>query len=866
MASHHICMDGTSSAILFEDLATLYAQMTSGEQTHLAPLNFDYADFAAWQREWMQGKVLEEHLAFWRKHLEGLPPFFDLPSDREVETGSTAGELRSAAMPDGFMEQLTKLCHSHKVTQFTVMLWALAIVLERWSGQKSFAIGTVAGNRPMTELDRVVGCFLNMLPLRMDVGSGESALDVLKRTRTTVLDGFSYGQCPFEAVVDATKVERSAHRNPIFNVGLLLQNFSEITFKTDALDGKAIPFARESALLDLRFVVSIQDEKVTLACEYKRELFEAETVDLLLEAYSQTLRTLVVEPQVKVGALTIPDALSTQAEKARARGSRKLVFSATFTAEPIEEPLKFWMGELEMDYKIEFAPYNQVFQNLLDPSSSLRRNKDGFNVLLVRFEDWQQFKGADLANAKESIQRNVDELISATRAAAATNLATYIVCCCPPSRALANDPEWAAFLLEMEERVAEQLGESGSVQVVTSSRIAELYPVAEYEDRYAEAIGHVPYTKDFFAALATVVVRWVWGLSSPGYKVIALDCDNTLWSGICGEDGPRGVKIGTHYAALQEFVRRQREQGMLLCLCSKNNERDVWEVFEQNSGMLLKRDEITAHRINWERKSQSLRSLAQELKLGLDSFVFLDDNPVECAEVEADCPEVLTLQVPEEIEQLAELLKHVWAFDHFRSTEVDRRRGELYKDNQQREELRQGQSLEEFIESLQLEMTIKPLEEETVARVAQLTQRTNQFNFTTVRRQDGQVRELLHAPSMRCLTVDLRDRFGDYGLIGAVIYGFDESALVVDTFLLSCRALGRRVEHTLLERLGDEARERGLERVDLRFSPTAKNAPALEFLESLEGATKIASDGVVTYRLRAAEVAEMRGSSVAAVV
>src|SRR5260221_4419946 len=192
---------------------------------------------------------------------------------------------------------------------------------------------------------------------------------------------------------------------------------------------------------------------------------------------------------------------------------------------------------------------------------------------------------------------------------------------------------------------------------------------------------------------------------------------------------------------------------MLLCLCSKNVEEDVWDVFEKNPSMLLKRKDISGYRINWERKSQNLKALSQELGLGLDSFVFIDDNPIECAEVEAECPEVLTLQLPEKAEQIPLFLKHVWAFDHFRSTDIDRRRSELYSDNQQREQMRQGQGLEKFIESLQLEIIIASLSEENVARVAQLTQRSNQFNFTTVRRQDNQVRDILYTRTTQCLTV-----------------------------------------------------------------------------------------------------------------
>ena len=539
-----------------------------------------------------------------------------------------------------------------------------------------------------------------------------------------------------------------------------------------------------------------------------------------------------------------------QAQAARAG---KIVVSATFTAEPIEEVLRFWMRELGLDYEIDFAPYNQVFQCLLDPGSKMRGNRDGNNLLLIRFEDWKSSKGTLSASAQDEILRNVEEFISALKTAVETTPATFIVCCCPPSHLLAANRECAQFLTSMQEMLSGEFEQSSTVHVITAAEIDQLYPVEEYEDQYANEAGHVPYTRHYFTALATITARRIWSLSQSQYKVVVLDCDNTLWRGICGEDGTSGVRVDSSYAVLQQFMRKQRDEGMLLCVCSKNNEEDVWDVFERNPGMLLKREEITGYRINWGPKSENLKSLAYELGVGLNSFIFVDDNPMECAEIAAECPEVLTLQVPEKTEQLPHLLKHVWAFDHFRSTDVDKRRGEFYKENRQREQLREGNSLDEFIASLQLEISLDPLSEPSVPRVAQLTQRTNQFNFTTVRRQEAEVYEVLKTGTSQCLTVTVRDRFGDYGLVGTAIYHYEERSAVVTTFLLSCRALGRRVEHVLLERIAAEAHSAGKQWVDLHFVYTGKNKPALEFLESIAGVDK---QGAQLYRLNAGQIAE----------
>jgi FkbH-like protein len=277
----------------------------------------------------------------------------------------------------------------------------------------------------------------------------------------------------------------------------------------------------------------------------------------------------------------------------------------------------------------------------------------------------------------------------------------------------------------------------------------------------------------------------------------------------------------------------QHEAGMVLCLCSKNVEEDVAAVFEKNPGMRLRRESVIASRINWQAKSQNLRELAAELQLGLDSFIFVDDNPVECAEVEANCPEVLTLQLPEKAEEIPSFLRNVWAFDHWKITDEDRKRSAMYRENLGREQLRKNTGgLEEFLASLNLQIDIHAMQPDELARVAQLTERTNQFNCTTIRRTEGDIEKLCE-DGRECLTVKVADRFGDYGLVGVVIFSSASDAIVVDTLLLSCRVLGRKVEHRIVARLGNIARERGLSRVDIAFVPTKKNKPALDFLQSV---------------------------------
>jgi FkbH-like protein len=515
-----------------------------------------------------------------------------------------------------------------------------------------------------------------------------------------------------------------------------------------------------------------------------------------------------------------------------------IAISATFTAEAIEPGLAFWVQELALDYEIRFAGYNQLFQELLDPSGLFARNRGGFNIALVRFDDWLQA-------APAGIEEQARRLVDAIRSAAANFSAPLILAIGPPS------PEHAAELEAPLRILREAVADLPALHLITPSEVLALYPVDEVHDRHSNELGHVPYTPLFFVALATALARRIHAISSPPFKVIALDCDDTLWAGICGEDGPRHVVLDEHRRALQEFMAGRRQFGMLLALCSKNNEEDVVETFLAHPEMPLALEDFVSRRINWDTKSANLQSLASELDLGLDSFILVDDNPRECTETQLAVPDVLALPLPARAGEIPSFLDHVWAFDRTRVTDEDRRRPELYAQRAARATAeRTAPSLEGFLASLELEIAISPLDPGQVARVAQLTQRTNQMNATCVRRTEAEI-QALHGTE--CLTVEVKDRFGSYGLTGAMIVRLQPDALVIDTFLLSCRALGRGVEHRMVARLGEIAIERGLPRVEIPFVSSQRNRPAALFLESL-GTADV--DGVL--RLSAKEAAGVK--------
>lgn len=498
-----------------------------------------------------------------------------------------------------------------------------------------------------------------------------------------------------------------------------------------------------------------------------------------------------------------------------------IAIAADFTAEPIRDCLAFWSRECGWDNEVQFAPYDQVLQTLVNPASVFGGNR-GVNVILLR----EHRLTADFA----------EQFRDAVRVYRGNGGGALLLVLCPSQGAAAVTPvDDALYTLRAEE-------------------IARLYPVADVFDAHAEQLGDIPYTPLYFAALGTAVARRIHALRMRPYKVIALDCDNTLWRGTCGEDGPEGVVMDEPRRYLQDFMRARRDTGMLLALASKNNREDVVETFRVHAEMPLRMDDFVIDSIDWNSKSAGFARMARTLKLGLDSFVFVDDSPKEIGEVHAAHPEVLGLPLPHEAERIPHFLDHVWAFDQLRVTEEDRARNQSYRQQVERTGVEKAATtLGEFIAQLQVEIHVQPLRDAQVPRVAQLTQRTNQMNTTLLRRTESEVARMVGADPVACLTVDVADRFGSYGLVGAMFLREEAGTLHVDNMLLSCRALGRGVEQRMLRHVGEIAVARGLEFVEIAFVEGPRNQPARQFLDS------------VGYRLRAEECAALQYRPEAAV-
>lgn len=338
-------------------------------------------------------------------------------------------------------------------------------------------------------------------------------------------------------------------------------------------------------------------------------------------------------------------------------------------------------------------------------------------------------------------------------------------------------------------------------------------------------------------AMAKSLLRLAAALSCPPAKCLVLDLDNTLWGGAVGDDGVAGIQLGDDFPGnmfkdFQRYLIRLRDSGFLLAINSKNDLASVEEAFS-HPDMILKWDDFSAARVNWIPKAVNMDDIAKELNIGLDSMAFFDDNPVEREQMRQQCPEVRVIDVPESAACYVDALQACPWFDISSITGEDRERSHLYRQERLRQMSRSKfASIEDFLKDLQMIGQVGRLRDETFERVAQLIAKTNQFNLTSRRHAPGRLREMMSDPRFLIFWMRLRDRFGDQGLVvvGILQEMAEESSALIETFLMSCRVMGRNVEAAFLAYILKQAMTVwGCRKILGEYRPTAKNTPVIDF-------------------------------------
>jgi len=523
--------------------------------------------------------------------------------------------------------------------------------------------------------------------------------------------------------------------------------------------------------------------------------------------------------------------------------------ASTFTIEPIIPYLGVSLLESGLSPRFATGPYNQIHQTCLEPAAAFEGVAVDCICIIWRMEEilepdltsWCRGEDSALDHARARLAE-LASLISGL----AEKFDGSIIVSTPPYPSLAqtsisdlDNPKtigffhnqmlgvWLDFMTQLE-----------TVHVIDVEGMQRNFGLVASQDTRKSYLYRQPYTENFLASLAGQLARVIRAIKLPMKKCVAVDCDNTLWGGVIGEDGLAGIQLGQDFPGsafrdFQKLLLHWKDRGVMIVLLSKNNEDDVWEVFNKHDSMELKRSDIAAWRIDWNPKAANLKELADELNIGIDSFVFIDDSPFEIEQMqETYAGNVVCFQIPEESARIVDQLKSRNWFDTLSVSDEDKKRTEMMASERERATLNQSLTHEEFIASLELEINVFTIGEEHLGRVTQLINKTNQFNLTTIRRTEDEVRALINSDKSVVCAAHVRDRFGDYGITGVAIATAIENAWDIDTFLLSCRVLGRGVETAVLSALAEHAKANGVTTFQGRFIPTAKNAPAKNFLSS----------------------------------
>lgn len=355
------------------------------------------------------------------------------------------------------------------------------------------------------------------------------------------------------------------------------------------------------------------------------------------------------------------------------------------------------------------------------------------------------------------------------------------------------------------------------------------------------------FSMNYIGIVSNLLANQVACLLGKTRKCLVLDLDNTLWSGIIGDDGVDGINlnpndaVGEAYLAFQKYILQLKNRGVILAVCSKNDLRIAQEPFEKNPNMLIKLSDIAVFIANWKDKAENLQSIAMELNIGLDAMVFFDDNPAEREIVKMYLPEVWVVDVPEDPADYVIQLNEESPFEWLQLTMEDKKRAETYEQNKKRKEMQADfKNYDAYLKALCMQGTVELLESKDSERFTQLINKSNQFNLRTVRYSDGQIRSYINDSNVKCLKIELEDKFSRYGIISCIILKKEEDVCFIDTWVMSCRVLKRGVENLAFKSIIESAKGWGCEKIIGEYIPTKKNKMVENLYEQL-GFEKIQS-------------------------
>ncbi|MET8858512.1 SDR family NAD(P)-dependent oxidoreductase [Streptomyces sp. NPDC004579] len=736
------------------------------------------------------------------------------PATRSYRAGSV-----TVAIPDGLMKRVSAAASALAVTPAAFCLGTLTVLLARMRERERFVLAVPVDTRMHADAYDAVGFFGVPVPFPAQAGAGERIEEVLRRTDAR-LDRVLAKGAMFSDVL-ATLARQGLHRA---NAPLVEVYFNYVRSSAAHL-GRLEVLPAGTGYSDLDLMVTMTPDAGRIRLDHNLDILDATTTTELAQEFLRLLAATADDPTTAVRSTATP---SERDPVAHPRTS--LALAATFALgnlpllceAAMEEDARERAGDRGRDEgsTVAEAPYHQVLAALRDPSGVFADPTTAVGVVLLRAVDLERFgpvTDAVLTELRTAYPAALRALSERTRR-------PLVVGILPSAR---HDDRFARW----EHDLVAELADATGIAVLGPDDWTRQHAVAERFDGRTERLAHLPFTPRFQAAVALRLAQVVRAVLRPAPKVIAVDGDETLWGGVAGEIGPEAVDLTGPRAQLARTLLRWRSAGALLALVSNNDEDTVRAVLDRPDST-LKAEHFSVLSAGWGPKPGRLTEAARTLNLGLDSFLFLDDNPVEIGGVRSALPEVLSVTCPPATE-LDEFLRRLWPLVPAAATAEDELRAGFYAQERERDAVREQAGFEEFLAQLELEVDIRTVSDADIERAEQLVRRTNQFTLRPRSADGGDLARWRERGEV--WTAAARDRFGDYGQIGLLAVRAQGDQLDVLDWKMSCRALGRGVEERLLCRLADHADRMGCAKVRLTAERTDRNVPARRLLAALGG-------------------------------
>ena len=536
-------------------------------------------------------------------------------------------------------------------------------------------------------------------------------------------------------------------------------------------------------------------------------------------------------------------------DQLKAKHDFKIAMLSSFTVDPLAAYLDVDSRLIGLLPHVYVGPFNQYTQEIINDSSKYYQFNPNITILFIELETLVDsmflvnFPKMSLEEKQSEIERIYGVVTNLLKTLMQkTNslllLANFVIPTFSPFGILDNkvDMGYKKFYAILNEKLEQFAKDQIQLFILDLNAVASTFGKENYINYPMYYRGAFLFADPFLIHVSYEIMGYIKALKGKNRKALVLDLDNTLWGGVIGEEGIDGIKLNIHYPGndfydFQKIIMSLHNRGVILALNSKNDPSYALEVFQKHPYMLIKENNLGAFRINWDDKATNVIRLAKDLDIGIDSLVFLDDNPVERERVRSSTPEVLTVEMPSSAALYRKTLEKLNDFSLLTLTKEDLKRGEMYYARRKRQDLETSvQSMDEFIKTLNLEVIIKKVDSFSLPRVTSLINKTNQFNLTTRRYTEVEVKQMMKDPNITIYTLQVKDKYGDEGLVGvAITKRQNDKELAIDNLLMSCRVIGRKVETTFLTKILRDAKQKGIILVSGSYIPTKKNGLVKDF-------------------------------------